>query len=48
MPFPPAEYGRLRLHGDRILFGSDFPNIPYGFGPPFRPAQQLNPSGYPP
>ena len=31
MPFPPAEYGRLRLHGDRILFGSDFPNIPYGF-----------------
>jgi predicted TIM-barrel fold metal-dependent hydrolase len=31
MPFPRAEYGRVRLHGDRILFGSDFPNIPYGF-----------------
>ncbi|KAA1247395.1 amidohydrolase [Mycobacterium simiae] len=29
MPFPRAEYTRLRDHGDRILFGSDFPNIPY-------------------
>jgi uncharacterized protein len=31
MPFPRAEYARVRLLGDRILFGSDFPNIPYGF-----------------
>lgn len=31
MPFPPSEYGRLRDLADRILFGSDFPNIPYGF-----------------
>jgi predicted TIM-barrel fold metal-dependent hydrolase len=31
MPFPRSEYGRLRDHADRILFGSDFPNIPYRF-----------------
>lgn len=31
MPFPASEYGRLRDYADRILFGSDFPNIPYGF-----------------
>jgi predicted TIM-barrel fold metal-dependent hydrolase len=31
MPFPPAERSRLRALGDRILFGSDFPNIPYGY-----------------
>lgn len=31
MPFPPEEYPRLRDVGDRILFGSDFPNIPYRF-----------------
>jgi uncharacterized protein len=31
MPFPRSEYARLRDHADRILFGSDFPNIPYGF-----------------
>lgn len=31
MPFPPSEYGRLRDLADRILFGSDFPNIPYSF-----------------
>jgi predicted TIM-barrel fold metal-dependent hydrolase len=31
MPFPPAERGRLRALGDRILFGSDFPNIPHGY-----------------
>jgi predicted TIM-barrel fold metal-dependent hydrolase len=29
--FPPAERGRLRALGDRILFGSDFPNIPHGY-----------------
>ncbi|WP_280276304.1 amidohydrolase family protein [Nocardia wallacei] len=31
-PFPVAERGRLRDFGDRILFGSDFPNIPYSYG----------------
>ncbi|SOJ52567.1 hypothetical protein MSIMFB_00081 [Mycobacterium simulans] len=31
MPFPKSEYRRLRDHADHILFGSDFPNIPYGF-----------------
>ncbi|MFC3964974.1 amidohydrolase family protein [Nocardia jiangsuensis] len=30
-PFPRSEYGRLRDLGDRILFGSDFPNIPYPY-----------------
>ncbi|WP_026917327.1 amidohydrolase family protein [Gordonia shandongensis] len=30
-PFPPAELGRVRDLGDKILFGSDFPNIPYGY-----------------
>jgi predicted TIM-barrel fold metal-dependent hydrolase len=31
MPFPVSEQYRLRDNGDRILFGSDFPNIPYGY-----------------
>ncbi|MGK2854344.1 MAG: amidohydrolase family protein [Microbacteriaceae bacterium] len=31
MPFPPGDYSRLRDLGDRILFGSDFPNIPYHY-----------------
>lgn len=31
MPFPAAEQHRLRDAGDRILFGSDFPNIPYAY-----------------
>ncbi|UFS97990.1 amidohydrolase family protein [Nocardia huaxiensis] len=30
-PFPAAERGRLRYFSDRILFGSDFPNIPYSY-----------------
>lgn len=30
-PFPPAERGRLLRFADRILFGSDFPNIPYPY-----------------
>ncbi|MFB1048110.1 amidohydrolase family protein [Streptomyces chrestomyceticus] len=30
-PFPRTERGRLADLGDRILFGSDFPNIPYGY-----------------
>ncbi|WP_171171884.1 amidohydrolase family protein [Streptomyces sp. I05A-00742] len=31
-PFPPGELPRLKALGGRILFGSDFPNIPYGYG----------------
>ena len=31
MPFPTSERHRLAGLGDRILFGSDFPNIPYGY-----------------
>lgn len=31
VPFPRQEVPRLRDLGDRILFGSDFPNIPYTY-----------------
>ena len=31
MPFPADQHRRLRDLGDRILFGSDFPNIPYPY-----------------
>jgi predicted TIM-barrel fold metal-dependent hydrolase len=31
MPFPADQYRRLGELGDRILFGSDFPNIPYPY-----------------
>lgn len=31
VPFPTAGLPRLRDLGDRILFGSDFPNIPYSY-----------------
>jgi hypothetical protein len=31
-PFPTAERSRLHNFSDRILFGSDFPNIPYSYG----------------
>lgn len=30
-PFPRNEYSRLADLGERILFGSDFPNIPYSY-----------------
>ncbi|MCX5213182.1 amidohydrolase [Kitasatospora sp. NBC_00240] len=30
-PFPPAELPRLRTLQDRILLGTDFPNIPYPY-----------------
>ncbi|WP_439675325.1 amidohydrolase family protein [Embleya sp. MST-111070] len=30
-PFPPADRPRLLDAADRILWGSDFPNIPYGY-----------------
>lgn len=31
MPFPHDQYRRLAGLGERILFGSDFPNIPYSY-----------------
>lgn len=31
MPFPAGQQARLRAAGERIMFGSDFPNIPYGY-----------------
>jgi uncharacterized protein len=30
-PFPPDQYGRLSQIRDRILLGTDFPNIPYPY-----------------
>jgi predicted TIM-barrel fold metal-dependent hydrolase len=30
-PFPPAERPRLRALGERVLLGTDFPNIPYPY-----------------
>ena len=30
-PYPKDLYGRVRDLGGKILFGSDFPNIPYGY-----------------
>ena len=30
-PFPPRELPRLRDLGDRVLLGTDFPNIPYSY-----------------
>ncbi|RUP04638.1 MAG: amidohydrolase [Mycobacterium sp.] len=31
MPFPASELPRVRDLGDKILFGSDFPNIPHSY-----------------
>lgn len=36
MPFPPDHRRRLLALGDRILFGSDFPNIPYPYADAIR------------
>ncbi|MBF6170882.1 amidohydrolase family protein [Nocardia blacklockiae] len=41
-PFPPAERGRLRAFGERILFGSDFPNIPYSYGHALHALERLD------
>ncbi|MGO4614244.1 amidohydrolase family protein [Nocardia sp. 2YAB30] len=40
-PFPAGERGRLRLFADRILFGSDFPNIPYSYGHSIQVLERL-------
>lgn len=41
MPFPATLLPRLRQLGDRILFGSDFPNIPYGYADAMRVLTRL-------
>lgn len=41
MPFPSSQLDRLRDLGDRILFGSDFPNIPYGYAEAMRSLTRL-------
>ncbi len=41
-PFPRAERERLAYFGDRILFGSDFPNIPYPYGHALHGLERLD------
>ncbi len=41
MPFPGRELGRLADLGDRILLGTDFPNIPYGYGHQLEALERL-------
>ncbi|BBZ10987.1 amidohydrolase family protein [Mycobacterium branderi] len=41
MPFPPAQLPRLRDFADRILFGSDFPNIPHRYADAMRWLTEL-------
>ncbi|WP_083884034.1 amidohydrolase family protein [Nocardia higoensis] len=41
-PFPVAEYDRLRALSDRILFGSDFPNIPYPYAHAVQAVERLD------
>ncbi|MEU5214684.1 amidohydrolase family protein [Streptomyces sp. NPDC020807] len=40
-PFPAGEYGRLVELRDRILLGSDFPNIPYPYGHQLHALERL-------
>ncbi|MGW4232398.1 amidohydrolase family protein [Streptomyces sp. NPDC004980] len=40
-PFPAAERGRLADLGDRILLGTDFPNIPYPYAHQLRALERL-------
>lgn len=42
MPFPRDRQHRLRDVGDRILFGSDFPNIPYHYADAMRAITDLD------
>jgi predicted TIM-barrel fold metal-dependent hydrolase len=41
MPFPSSQLPRLRGLGHRILFGSDFPNIPYRYADAMRVLTRL-------
>ncbi|SUE28767.1 amidase [Nocardia farcinica] len=40
-PYPVHEHGRLRDLADRILFGSDFPNIPYPYAHAVQALERL-------
>ncbi|MFD7863415.1 amidohydrolase family protein [Streptomyces sp. NPDC059783] len=40
-PFPGAEHGRLAALGDRILLGTDFPNIPYPYAHQLHALERL-------
>ncbi|WP_434592147.1 amidohydrolase family protein [Streptomyces sp. A5-4] len=40
-PFPAGERGRLADLGDRILLGTDFPNIPYAYGHQLEALERL-------
>ncbi|MFD0022704.1 amidohydrolase family protein [Streptomyces sp. NPDC058382] len=40
-PFPVAERGRLAALGDRILLGTDFPNIPYPYAHQLHALERL-------
>lgn len=42
MPFPPGQLRRLHQLGQRILFGSDFPNIPYPYADALRALIDLD------
>ncbi len=42
MPFPADHLPRLRELGERILFGSDFPNIPYPYAEAMRAITDLD------
>jgi predicted TIM-barrel fold metal-dependent hydrolase len=39
-PFPRAELPRLQSLGDRILLGTDFPNIPYAYADALEALEQ--------
>lgn len=41
MPFPRSQQHRLRDMRDRIVFGSDFPNIPYDYMEALRSITRL-------
>ncbi|MFI6648676.1 amidohydrolase family protein [Streptomyces sp. NPDC050529] len=41
IPFPVAERGRLAALGDRILLGTDFPNIPYPYAHQLHALERL-------
>jgi hypothetical protein len=45
MPFPRSEILRLRRLGGRILFGSDFPNIPHSYPQSIRALTGLDVDG---
>ncbi len=40
-PFPEEEHKRLLDLGDRILLGSDFPNIPYPYAHQLHALERL-------